>query len=90
MKPTKSRPATKYETLCLMNRPELKILLASAAFAIKSFLKSSLISKRCSSRREKMVEGGSNELDDVTPRQYAHASNPLKVLSDQLISLEPK
>ncbi len=37
-----------------------------------------------------MVEGGSNELDDVTPRQYAHASNPLKVLSDQLISLEPK
>ncbi|MEY2696445.1 MAG: hypothetical protein RL333_583 [Pseudomonadota bacterium] len=31
-----------------------------------------------------MVEGGSNELDDVTPRQYAHASNPLKVLSDRV------
>mgnify|MGYP006269684415 CR=1 FL=1 len=51
---------------------ELKILQASAVFAIKKlFYEQRLLLRRCSTPRDKMVEGGSSELENVTPRQYS-------------------
>ena len=59
---------------------ELKILQASAVFAIKKlFYEQRLLLRRCSTPRDKMVEGGSSEPENA--REWGAMQKPFVDLS---------